>query len=302
MKRRNTLKAAGAALCMMVGLCVSIPSQAACTMQQDENGIRYVDEAGTGMAPGWQQDENGKRYWIDENGYAQTGWLNQDGNWYYLDGAGAMVTGWTDVDGRYYYLKEDGSMTRGTMKTGDTVYNFSPAGTAVPEGSMVSAKRAKNTGGGAFTIGFYGKERQALADNLNELKEDAFDGDEDEDYYEDEKKDYDKDASYVISGRLTEIAEHRLAMARTKGYGSGSIPDEGTLSDYLKAINYGSGRRSMEVYLKDCVDADDAERKLLRSHDSDEKKRNERAVYYKEMGIAHENVNGKDYYMVVFMR
>jgi len=43
-------------------------------------------------------------------------------------------------------------------------------------------------------------------------------------------------------------------------------------------------------------------RSFLRNHDSDEKKRSDQAVYYKEMGIAHEEVNGKDYYMVIFMR
>ena len=89
-------------------------------------------------------------------------------------------------------------------------------------------------------------------------------------------------------------------MARTKGYGSGKIPDEGTLSEYLKAIGYNSGRRIMEVYLMNCDGA--AEDKLLRNHNSDEKKRSDRAVYYKEMGLAHEKVNGKDYYMVIFMR
>ena len=35
-------------------------------------------------------------------------------------------------------------------------------------------------------------------------------GDEDEDYYEDDKKDYDRDASYEISGKLTEIAATAL--------------------------------------------------------------------------------------------
>ena len=51
-----------------------------------------------------------------------------------------------------------------------------------------------------------------------------------------------------------------------------------------------------------CDGADAAEDKLLRNHNSDEKKRSDRAVYYKEMGLAHEKVNGKDYYMVIFMR
>lgn len=296
------VKMAGmAAACMAVVFAVPFVSQAAYTAQQDETGIRYVDEAGVNMPAGWQQ-ENGRWYWINEEGYAQTRWLSLDGKWYFFDGTGAMVTGWTDVDGRYYFFKSDGAMQEGNMKDGETLYTFSPEGTAVPEGSLVSAKKEKNTGGGSFTVGFYDEARQQLADNLNELKADDFDGDEDEDYYEDDKKNYDEDASYIISGRLTEIAEHRLSMARMKGYSSEKIPEEGTLNDYLKSINYNSGRRSMEVYLLNCSDADEAESKLLRSHDKDEKERRDRAVYYKELGIAQETVNGKNYYMVIFMR
>lgn len=227
----------------------------------------------------------------------QTGWAEQDGHWYFYDESGSPSIGWRNVDGKYYYFRSDGTMATGSMREGETLYTFAPE-----VGNLAYAKREKNSGGGSFAIGFYGKECQEMADNLNELKEDNFDGDEDDDYYEDDKVDYDKDASFIISGRLTEIAEHRLSMARTKGYGDGKIPGEGQLSDYLKAINYNSARRSMEVYLKNCDGADGAEKKLLRSHSSDEKKSRDRAAYYAEIGIAHENVDGKDYYMVIFMR
>lgn len=173
-----------------------------------------------------------------ENGFIENG-----SHWYFLDGT-------------YYYFNSDGSMATGIIREGETLYTF-----ALETGSLTYAKREKNSGGGSFNIGFYKKECQELADNLNELKETYFDGDEDDDYYEDDKKDYDKDASFVVSGC-----------------------------------------RSMEVYLKNCDDADDVENKLLRSHSADEKKIRDRAVYYSEIGIAHENVNGKDYYMVIFMR
>ena len=45
-----------------------------------------------------------------------------------------------------------------------------------------------------------------------------------------------------------------------------------------------------------------AEEKLLRNHDSDEKKRVDRVIYYKEMGVAHQQVGDKHYYMIILMR
>lgn len=264
--------------------------------QQDNEGRwKYITESGTAAAPGWMEAD-GNWYRIGEDGNRQTGWFREGDAWYYLDESGIMATGWKKVDGKHYYFRDNGTMQNSTLRKDETQYMFNA------DGSFASARREKNTGGGAFPVGFYNTELQALADNLNELKEDSFDGNEEDDYYEDDKKNYDKDASYVINGRLQEIAEHRLQMARTKGYGSGKIPDEGTLSEYLKAIGYNSGRRIMEVYLMNCDGADAAEDKLLRNHNSDEKKRSDRAVYYKEMGLAHEKVNGKDYYMVIFMR
>ena len=213
-----------------------------------------------------------------------------------MNEAGEMQTGWLREGGKWYYLKPSGAMQNTMLYEDDTQYAFHT------DGSLAGVRQKKNCGGGAYTIGFYGEEQQELADALNELKNEEFDGDEEEDYYEDDKINYDKDASYVINGALQAIAEHRLELAGSRGYGSGRIPEEGTLSDYLKEIGYQSGRRVMEVYLMNCDDATEAEEKLLRNHDSDEKKRTDRAIYYKEMGIAHQQVGEKDYYMVVFMR
>lgn len=291
----------GTAICCFVYLTVTPfcvlaeegePVQQTEPMQQTEP-VQPTEPMQQGIH--WQQAD-GIWYLVGEDGMLRTGWQQNDGHWYYLNEAGAMATGWNEIDGKYYFFQESGAMVDGSMKVGETLYTFAP------EGHLAYAKRAKNSGGGAFELGFYSQECRELADNLNELKEDAFDGDEDEDYYEDDKVDYDKDASFVISGRLTEIAKHRLEAARTRGYGNGRIPEEGELKDYLKAISYNQGRRSMEVYLRNCDGADEAEAKLLREHGSEEKKRSDRAVYYKEMGIAHENVNGKDYYMVIFMK
>jgi len=225
----------------------------------------------------------------------RTGWLLQGDTWYYLDDSGTMASGWRTIGGKSYYFTESGAMKTGHVEQNGTVYSFHS------DGSVDTAKKEKNTGGGAFEIGFYDEACQNLASNLNELKLDSFDGDEDEDYYEDDKKDYDRDASYEISGKLTEIAAHRLAMAREKGYGNGKIPEEGDLTDYLNSIQYNGGRRHMEVYIKNVDGAGEAEEKLLDIQE-DAKKRQDRPDYYGGMGIAHTEVNGSDYYMVIFMK
>lgn len=176
----------------------------------DEAGWRYIEADGTGAAPGWKLID-GSWYWFEDSGRMRTGWLLQGDTWYYLDDSGAMASGWRTIGGKSYYFTESGAMKTGHMEQNGTVYSFHS------DGSVDTAKKEKNTGGGAFEIGFYDEACQNLASNLNELKLDSFDGDEDEDYYEDDKKDYDRDASYEISGKLTEIAAHRLAMAREKG-------------------------------------------------------------------------------------
>lgn len=261
---------------------------------QDASGVRYVTQQGQSIPPGWQLID-GSWYWFGEDGLMKTGWLNTGGCWYYLEPSGAMAVGWRTIDGASYYFRESGAMETGHMTQGETVYTFADSG------RVESARKTKNSGGGSFEIGFYDEACQNLASNLNEMKLDGFDGDEDEGYYEDEKRNYDKDASYVISGKLTEIAEHRLEAARDKGYGNGKIPGEGELSDYLKAIGYNSGRRSMEVYIRNADGADEAEEKILDLQE-DARKRRDRPDYYSEMGIAHREVGGRDYYMVIFMK
>lgn len=251
----------------------------------------------TALAEGgsWQQ-EGDVWYLLGNDGARLTGWQQEDGLWYYMDAEGRMQTGWVRDGEKWYYLKPSGAMQNTMLFEDETQYAFHE------DGGLAAVRKKKNTGGGAYTIGFYSEDQQELADALNELKNEAFDGDEEEDYYEDDKKNYDKDASYVINGRLQAIAEHRLELARSRGYGSGRIPEEGTLSEYLKSIGYESGRRVMEVYLMNCDGATAAEEKLLRNHDSDEKTRSDRAIYYKEMGLAHQKVGEKDYYMVILMR
>ncbi len=285
---------AGVSLLFSASAAQTVLADDAGVWQPVENGYYLVGMDGSYLT-GWQQ-MGGKWYLLGADGLMKTGWQQENGTWYYLQGDGAMVTGWQNIDGKYYFLKDSGAMEGTTFTKDETQYTINA------DGSLANAKKKKNTGGGAYTLAFLDADTQAMADSLNELKADAFDGDEEEDYYDDDKKDYDKDASFILNGKLQQIAEHRLAMARSKGYGSSRIPDEGTLDDYLKSIGESTARRHTEIYLINCDDVTQAEEKLLRNHDSDEKKRVDRVIYYKEMGVAHQQVGDKHYYMIILMR
>lgn len=285
---------AGVSLLFSASAAQTVLADDAGVWQPVENGYYLVGMDGSYLT-GWQQ-MGGKWYLLGADGLMKTGWEQENGTWYYLQGDGAMATGWQNIDGKYYFLKDSGAMEGTTFTKDETQYTINA------DGSLANAKKKKNTGGGAYTLAFLDADTQAMADSLNELKADAFDGDEEEEYYDDDKKDYDKDASFILNGKLQQIAEHRLAMARSKGYGSSRIPDEGTLDDYLKSIGESTARRHTEIYLINCDDVTQAEEKLLRNHDSDEKKRVDRVIYYKEMGVAHQQVGDKHYYMIILMR
>ena len=285
---------AGVSLLFSASAAQTVLADDAGVWQPVENGYYLVGMDGSYLT-GWQQ-MGGKWYLLGADGLMKTGWEQEKGTWYYLQGDGAMATGWQNIDGKYYFLKDSGAMEGTTFTKDETQYTINA------DGSLANAKKKKNTGGGAYTLAFLDADTQGRAYSLNELKADAFDGDEEEDYYDDDKKDYDKDASFILNGKLQQIAEHRLAMARSKGYGSSRIPDEGTLDDYLKSIGESTARRHTEIYLINCDDVTQAEEKLLRNHDSDEKKRVDRVIYYKEMGVAHQQVGDKHYYMIILMR
>ena len=285
---------AGVSLLFSASAAQTVLADDAGVWQPVENGYYLVGMDGSYLT-GWQQ-MGGKWYLLGADGLMKTGWEQENGTWYYLQGDGAMATGWQNIDGKYYFLKDSGAMEGTTFTKDETQYTINA------DGSLANAKKKKNTSGGAYTLAFLDADTQAMADSLNELKAGAFDGDEEEDYYDDDKKDYDKDASFILNGKLQQIAEHRLAMARSKGYGSSRIPDEGTLDDYLKSIGESTARRHTEIYLINCDDVTQAEEKLLRNHDSDEKKRVDRVIYYKEMGVTHQQVGDKHYYMIILMR
>ena len=82
----------------------------------------------------------------------------------------------------------------------------------------------------------------------------------------------------VINGRSRRLRSIVFKWPGQRATAAEKYRMRGTLSEYLKAIGYNSGRRIMEVYLMNCDGADAAEDKLLRNHNSDEKKRSDRAV------------------------
>ncbi|MDF2884938.1 MAG: hypothetical protein K0R54_5509 [Clostridiaceae bacterium] len=74
-------------------------------IQIKTNGI-LRDPSGRPVS-GWVKGRVGKWYYLDQNGFAKTGWINFDNKWYYLNSLGEMVTN-TVVDG--YTIGADGVM------------------------------------------------------------------------------------------------------------------------------------------------------------------------------------------------
>ncbi len=285
-----------AVLGLMLAAGVSMAGYAG-TWVPTETGWTLVDAAGNRLT-GWQEND-GAWYYLDEAGNMKTGWIELNGTWYYLQDSGAMATGWQEIGGKYYYLDSSGAMKTTHHTSDDVTYSFRA------DGSLSEVKKKKNTGGGSFPVEFYSEAAQQLADTLNETKLDVASDDEDEDDEDDEdsKKDRDKNKSYVIDGGLQAAAEHRLALAVTRGYGNGKIPDEGYVSDYYKSIgsNY-SNRRNLEIFLPLCTNASEAEEKLDARYGEDNRKRQNRLSYYTKIGIACREYNGKYQYMIELMR
>ena len=285
-----------AVLGLMLAAGVSMAGYAG-TWVPTETGWTLVDAAGNRLT-GWQEND-GAWYYLDEAGNMKTGWIELNGTWYYLQDSGAMATGWQEIGGKYYYLDSSGAMKTTHHTSDDVTYSFRA------DGSLSEVKKKKNTGGGSFPVEFYSEAAQQLADTLNETKLDVASDDEDEDDEDDEdsKKDRDKNKSYVIDGGLQAAAEHRLALAVTRGYGNGKIPDEGYVSDYYKSIgsNY-SSRRNLEIFLPLCTNAAEAEEKLDARYGEDNRKRQNRLSYYTKIGIACREYNGKYQYMIELMR
>lgn len=275
--------------------------QASGSWQQDTSGWRYIQPDGTPAALGWLSVD-GIWYWFDGRGYMKTGWLSDGGRTYYMEESGAMATGWQQVDGNWYYFHQDGGMNTGDVTLGDADCRFGA------DGVFLGASRVRNTGGGAYEIGCYDEETQALFDEMNEEKREEYSDEysEREDEYDgDESVWYDRDASFQVNENLNRAAQHRLAAAVEAGYGGGNIPGEGELKDYLASIGYRPHSTYMELYLPGCEDESDAYGKFQsKMMDRYDRKADRKYLpeYYREAGIAHIEEGGKHFFLIIMMR
>ena len=75
----------------------------------------------------------------------------------------------------------------------------------------------------------YDEETQFLFDQLNDEKKDLyFDEypDREEEYGNDEKRQYDRYAGFIMDEKLNQAAAHRLEAALANGYSGDAIPGE----------------------------------------------------------------------------
>ncbi len=268
---------------------------------QDGAQWKYIQESGTPAPAGWNRIGE-SWYWFDGQGYMKTGWLTDSGRTYYMDEDGAMARGWRQIGGKWYYFHEDGAMNTGDVTLGEAECRFSE------DGVFKSASRVENTGGGPYTLGCYDEMTQGLFDQLNEEKtEEYFDeySDREDEYDGDMRHSYDRNAAFQVYDDLNQAAMHRLEAAAAAGYTAGSIPGEGTVSDYLKSISYGSGRNAMELYLQNCEDEGDAFDKFRsRMMDRYDQKADRKYLpeYYRRIGIAHREEGGKHFFLIIMLR
>lgn len=214
----------------------------------------------------------------------------------------AARTNWVQEGDDWYYLLPDGSKNRQDLQFDNAIYKFNW------NGSLKTARWVPDTGGGAYPVFCYDEETQFLFDQLNDEKKDLyFDEypDREDEYGNDEKRQYDRYAGFIMDEKLNQAAAHRLEAALANGYSGDAIPGEGTLKDYLAQISYRKNSSCRELYLRGREDADDAFDKLIGKtqdkYDSNGK-RKDSLDYYRRIGMAHAEKDGEQYFMVILMR
>ena len=245
---------------------------------------------------------DGNWYWKKTDGTAYIGWLYTGGRFYYMKEDGTMATGWEKVGDEWYYFHEDGGMNEGQLVLDNAVYEFEDSG------ALKTAKWLENTGGGAYDAGCYDDITQELFSELgDEKKEQYFDAypDREREYDGDNHTSYDRYAGFIMDMKLNKIAQSRLAAAMEKGYADGRVTGEGTIEDTLASIPYRKNVSCLEVYVRDCEDADEAYDKIMNVTGRKYTSKSDRKYtlqYYRYMGMAHEEKNGHHWFMVLFMR
>lgn len=266
-------------------------------------GITYEnDETQSPLPSGWNQTDQGWR-WLNSDGTLSHGWLTDNGRTYYMDESGIMVTGWREIDGDWYYFHQDGAMNLGTLILDTGYYQFTA------KGALSSSSWIPNSGGGAYEAGCYDETAQGLLDSLNEEKKDRYFEEhpdrEDEDD-SDMHRQKDRYAGFTVNMDLNKAAAHRLDRAIKEGYAADIIPGEGTLTDYLSAIRSSYRNRTLaELYVRGCEDQGEAFDKIIEKTERKSGSGSSRAYtleYYRQLGMAHREVDGTHYFMIILMR
>ena len=149
---------------------------------------------------------------------------------------------------------------------------------------------------------------QDLFDQLNEKKKDLYFEeypDREDEYDGDMHRVYDRYAGFQMDMTLNKAAGHRLDGAMAGGYADDRIPGEGTVNDYLSFINYRRNASCLELYVRDCDDASEAFDKIKEKLDKRFQSKTDRKYsleYYRRLGMAHREKDGKQYFMVILMR
>lgn len=236
-----------------------------------------------GSDPGWICLD-GKWYWQKADMTAATGWLSAGGRTYYLREDGVMATGFQKVGDEWYYFHEDGGMNLGELELDNAVYSFSA------EGALTGASWKENTGGGAYFAGCYDTQEQILFEYLcNEKRDQYFDArpDREREYDGDMHTSYDRYAGLKMDVKLNRIAAARLKETMENGY-----VDE-------KNSAY------KELYIRNCEDGEAAFDKimdLLEKQYSRGEAYQDTLDYYRYLGMAHYEADGRHWFMVVLKR
>ena len=77
------------------------------------------------------------------------------------------------------------------------------------------------------------------------------------------------------------------------------------IRDSLSVINYRRNASCLELYVRDCEDASEAFDKIKEKLDKRFQSKTDRKYsleYYRRLGMAHREKDGKQYFMVILMR
>ena len=195
-----------------------------------------------------------------------------------------MATGFQKVGNEWYYFHEDGGMNLGDLELDNAVYTFSA------EGALTGASWKENTGGGAYFAGCYDTQEQILFEYLCDEKRDQyFDArpDREHEYDGDMHTSYDRYAGLKMDVKLNRIAAARLKEAMENGYA------------------YGKNSTYTELSIRNCEDGEAAFDKImdvLEKQYSRGEAYQDTLDYYRYLGMAHYEADGRHWFMVVLKR